>query len=115
MPFDIPAAKFLPTGPSTTTTPPVMYSQQWSPAPSITATAPEFRTAKRSPALPAANSRPDVAPYKAVFPISTRRIPGAAEWPDHDLAAAQTFADVVVCLAFELQMHARQRERAEAL
>ena len=30
--------------------PPVMYSQPWSPAPSTTATAPEFRTAKRSPA-----------------------------------------------------------------
>ena len=39
-------------GPSTTTTPPVMYSQQWSPAPSITAMAPELRTAKRSPATP---------------------------------------------------------------
>ena len=35
-----------------TTTPPVMYSQQWSPAPSITAMAPELRTAKRSPATP---------------------------------------------------------------
>ena len=42
--------------------PPVMYSQQWLPAPSITATAPEFRTANRSPAWPAANSLPAVAP-----------------------------------------------------
>src|SRR6266436_6130708 len=33
------------------TMPPVMYSQQWSPAPSTTATAPELRTAKRSPAM----------------------------------------------------------------
>src|SRR5437016_8622612 len=50
MPPDIPAAKLRPVRPSTTTTPPVMYSQQWSPAPSITAMAPELRTAKRSPA-----------------------------------------------------------------
>src|SRR5256885_998482 len=35
-----------------------MYSQQWSPAPSITASAPELRTAKRSPARPAAYSSP---------------------------------------------------------
>src|SRR5437762_756751 len=86
MPLDIPAAKFLPTGPSTTTTPPVMYSQQWSPAPSITATAPEFRTAKRSPAPPAANRRPDVAPYNAGFPIST---PVAYPAPSSDHAAAR--------------------------
>jgi hypothetical protein len=38
--------------PSTTTTPPVMYSQPWSPVPSTTAIAPELRTAKRSPATP---------------------------------------------------------------
>ena len=38
--------------PSTTTTPPVMYSQPWSPVPSMTARAPLFRTANRSPAMP---------------------------------------------------------------
>ncbi len=37
---------------TTTTTPPVMYSQPWSPVPSTTATAPGLRTAKRSPATP---------------------------------------------------------------
>ena len=52
MPPLIPAAKLRPVGPSTTTRPPVMYSQPWSPTPSTTATAPEFRTAKRSPASP---------------------------------------------------------------
>ncbi len=46
-----------------------MYSQQWSPAPSITAWAPELRTAKRSPAVPAANSLPPVAPYRQVLPM----------------------------------------------
>ncbi len=34
----------------------------WSPTPSTTATAPEFRTAKRSPAEPAQKSSPPVAP-----------------------------------------------------
>ena len=62
MPPVIPAQALRPTAPSTTTTPPVMYSQQWSPAPSTTAVAAELRTAKRSPARPAANKRPPVAP-----------------------------------------------------
>ena len=39
--------------------------------PSTTATAPELRTASRSPARPAQNSSPPVAPYSAVLPIST--------------------------------------------
>ena len=49
--------------------PPVMYSQQWLPAPSITATAPEFRTAKRSPAWPAANSLPAGGAVEDVLPM----------------------------------------------
>ena len=57
--------------PSTTTVPPVMYSQQWSPTASTTATAPELRTAKRSPTAPATNSSPPVAPYRQVLPAST--------------------------------------------
>jgi hypothetical protein len=48
----IPAAKFLPTDPNTTTRPPVMYSRPFNPTPSTTAVAPEFLTAKRSPARP---------------------------------------------------------------
>src|SRR5438270_74130 len=64
----MPAPRFWPTGPRTTTVPPVMYSQQCSPAPSMTATAPELRTAKRSPARPETNSEPPVAPYSTVFP-----------------------------------------------
>ena len=46
-----------------------MYSQPWSPTPSTTAVAPEFRTANLSPACPAANNFPEVAPYKTVLPI----------------------------------------------
>ena len=52
--------------------PPVMYSQQWSPVPSTTAQAPELRTAKRSPARPAANSAPPMAPYSVVFAQGSR-------------------------------------------
>ena len=54
----MPAAKLRPVGPSTTTTPPVMYSQPWSPTPSTTAAAPELRTANRSPTRPRRNSSP---------------------------------------------------------
>jgi len=39
-----------------------MYSQPFAPQPSTTTVAPELRTAKRSPACPAAKSRPEVAP-----------------------------------------------------
>jgi len=49
--------------------PPVMYSQPFEPQPSTTAVAPELRTAKRSPAWPAANSLPPVAPYNTVLPM----------------------------------------------
>ena len=52
IPPDIPAAKFLPVFPKTITTPPVIYSQPWSPQPSTTVVAPEFLTAKRSPTTP---------------------------------------------------------------
>ena len=41
-----------PGRPSTTTRPPVMYSQPWSPTPSTTASTPLLRTQKRSPATP---------------------------------------------------------------
>ena len=52
MPPVMPAAKLRPVGPSTTTRPPVMYSQPWSPTASTTALAPLLRTQKRSPAAP---------------------------------------------------------------
>ena len=62
MPPDMPAAKLRPVAPSTTTVPPVMYSQPWSPTPSTTACAPELRTAKRSPATPRKYASPSIAP-----------------------------------------------------
>ena len=64
----MPAAKLRPVLPSTTTVPPVMYSQPWSPVPSTTAVAPDSRTAKRSPATPRKNASPLVAPYSTVLP-----------------------------------------------
>ena len=68
MPPDMPAAKLRPVSPSSTTTPPVMYSQPWSPQPSATAMAPELRTAKRSPATPWKYASPAIAPYSTVLP-----------------------------------------------
>ncbi len=64
----MPAAKLRPVLPSTTTVPPVMYSQPWSPVPSTTAVAPERRTAKRSPATPLKKASPAIAPYSTVLP-----------------------------------------------
>ncbi len=58
----MPAAKLAPTSPSTTTQPPVMYSQPWLPTPSTTTVAPELRTQKRWPASPFTKPRPLVAP-----------------------------------------------------
>ena len=58
----IPAAKFRPVWPSTTTVPPVIYSQPWSPTPSTTTSAPELRTQNRSPAMPEIKALPLVAP-----------------------------------------------------
>ena len=51
-----------------TISPPVMYSQPFASHPSTTETPPEFLTANLSPAFPAANNFPDVAPYNTVFP-----------------------------------------------
>ena len=65
----MPAAKLSPTLPRMTAVPPVMYSQPLEPQPSTTTVAPELRTANRSPAWPAANSLPAVAPYSTVLPM----------------------------------------------
>jgi len=64
----MPAAKLRPVRPSTTTVPPVMYSQPWSPVPSMTADAPELRTQNRSPAMPRKYASPSMAPYITVLP-----------------------------------------------
>src|SRR4029450_2206739 len=58
----MPAPRLRPTGPSTITDPPVMYSPPWSPTPSTTAVAPELRTANHSPAPAGQKSLPTAAP-----------------------------------------------------
>ena len=65
----MPAPKLSPISPNIIMFPPVMYSQPFESQPSTTAVAPEFLTANLSPACPAANNFPEVAPYKTVFPI----------------------------------------------
>jgi hypothetical protein len=55
-------AEIVADGPRITARPLVMYSQPFAPQPSTTSSAPEFRTAKRTPAVPEANSLPLVAP-----------------------------------------------------
>src|SRR5436309_3454661 len=75
----MPAAKFRPVLPSTTTRPPVMYSHPWSPTPSTTATAPELRTQNRSPTLPRRKISPPVVLRHHPVPGGTRLQPGHVE------------------------------------
>ena len=98
--------------------PPVMYSQPLEPQPSTTATAPELRTAKRSPAWPAANSLPAVAPYSTVLPMmvfsllrSVRRRRRAHD----DRGAGQALADIIVGVAEHFELQALHGEGAERL
>ncbi|CQA12403.1 Uncharacterised protein [Mycobacteroides abscessus] len=76
----MPLATPLPKSPMLSTAPLVMYSHRNSPVPSTTAVAPEFRTAKRSPAWPWTNSRPPEAPKSAKLPMRTLP-PGSLEPP----------------------------------
>ena len=84
----MPAPKLAPTGPRTTTVPPVMYSQPWAPIPSTTASAPLLRTAKRIPARPTRWSRPAVAPYSTALP--------AIAWPAGSAARSASGTTVTV-------------------
>ena len=79
-----------------------MYSQPWSPTPSTTASAPELRTAKRSPASPRKNARPDgraVERRVARDHVLVGARPRVAVRPDRDHAARQALARVVVDVA----------------
>ena len=114
----MPAAKLRPVSPSTTTTPPVMYSQPWSPTPSTTAMAPELRTAK-----PLAGDTTEVA-----FALGRAVKHGVADddrmlghdlrvlrRADDDAAARQPLADIVVAVTDEVEGDAARQERAERL
>ena len=70
----IPAPKFAPTGPRTTTVPPVMYSQPCGPIPSTTASAPRCGPRSASPPGRRGGAGRPVAPYRTVLPaIASRR------------------------------------------
>ena len=94
--------------------PPVIYSQPWSPVPSTTATAPELRTAKRSPATPAKKASPRGRAVEAgiadddVRRRVARRAVGLA---DDQPAAGQALAGIIVGVADQLQRHAARRGR----
>src|ERR1700746_41700 len=77
----MPAAKLRPVAPSTTTRPPVMYSQPWSPSPSTTVQAPELRAAKPSPAGPRKKARPAAATPPPPRHRPPRRAPAAEALP----------------------------------
>ena len=116
----MPAAKLRPVGPSTTTRPPVMYSQPWSPTPSTTAHAPELRTAKRSPARPRKNARPrgravehGVADDHVL--LGAEVLAHALARADREHAARQALAGVVVGVAAQRERDARREPAAEAL
>ncbi len=85
--------------------------------PSTTAVAPLLRTQKRSPARPAANrTASGGAVEDGVAGDRLRGVEGSRGGrPDGDLAAGHPLADVVVGLTFEIEAHAVDDERAEAL
>ena len=95
-----------------------MYSQQWSPTPSTTAIAPEFRTAKRSPARPVDikfAARRAVEQRVADDGVVLRYEGGAYGGHHADASAAQPFAHIVVRLALQAEVDAADQEGTEAL
>ncbi len=109
----------MPVRPSTTTRPPVIYSQPWSPVPSTTATAPELRTQKRSPATPLMKALPRggaVEGHVADDHIVLAGIERAVlRGIDDQLAAGEALAQVIVGVALQLQGQSLGDEGAEGL
>ncbi len=116
---DMPAPKLRPGRPSTTTRPPVMYSQPWSPTPSTTAVDAAVADAE---ALAGHAAEVDLAAGRAVegdvadddVVLGDERGGSAGGWTTMR-AAGQALADVVVGVAVESERHAARHERAEAL
>ena len=118
MPPDMPAAKLRPIRPSTTTRPPVMYSQPWSPTPSTTASAPELRTQNRSPTMPRTKISPDggaVEDHVAGDDVLLGRERRRRVRPQRQPASGQALAEVVVGVPDQPHRDALGQERAEAL
>ena len=118
MPPDMPAAKLRPVAPSTTTTPPVMYSQPWSPVPSTTAMAPgvahgEALAGDAAEIALAGDGAVQhrVADDDALLGLDADMAFGRTMM----LAARQALADVVVALADEIERDAARGPGAEAL
>ncbi len=100
--------------------PAVMYSQQWLPAPSMTAVAPGVAHGEPVAGLTGGEQQSAGGPVErrvAQHQVLVRlaRVGRAAEVPDRDLPARQSLADVVVGLALELEVHALGEESPEAL
>ena len=118
MPPDMPAAKLRPVRPRTTTVPPVMYSQPWSPTPSTTAVGPGVADAEPLADLAA---QEHLAAGRAVGDdvagddVLLGREDGRPVRPDDDAAAGQALGDVVVGVAEQPQRDAGRQERAERL
>jgi len=113
---DMPAAKLRPAWPSTTTVPPVMYSQPWSPTP-------RRRQQRRSCARQNAHQRRHgnstrhgshikhrVADDDVVFRLDLRAL------ADRQQCVRPTGpCDIVVGIAFELEGHAMREPRTKTL
>ena len=114
----MPAAKLRPVGPMTTATPPVMYSQPWSPG-----------SFDDGVCAAVANAEPLAGAARGRTPGRGRAVEGDVADQDvllghergdlgridDDLAAGEPLADVVVGVAFERQRDPPRHEGAEAL
>ena len=114
----MPAAKLRPVGPSTTTRPPVMYSQPWSPTPSTTANAPgvahrEALAGEPAEEGPAAGGA--VEDRVADDHVVLRDVGGLLRRSHGEDAPGQALARVVVGDAVEREGHPRGEPSAEAL
>ena len=97
----IPAPKLWPTLPTQSTS--HIFTAVVA-APSITAKAPELRTAKRSPTVPAAKftaSRPMTGITNNAYFVSGWR---TFRWENRDTTTRHTFTHVVVRITFQFQM-----------
>ena len=95
--------------------PPVMYSHAWSPAPSTTATAPELRTANRSPGAAGAVQLAAGGAVERRVADENRVAQVAGRGTNDDAAAAHRLPDRVVRVTRQRELDTRSEERAEAL
>src|ERR1700687_5507353 len=92
-----------------------MYSAQCSPTPSTTAEAPLLRTANRSPAFPAQNNSPPVAPYSTVLPSRYGSPASFSGGRLVDPPPPNPLPDIIVCLPDQDELDPIREECPEAL